>query len=321
MAEARRSAAGASRAAAAPRAEPSSRHRRRHRSAAMASRSSTGGCRATSAIRSSSGVAKWTTQDNLVLNTGIVASAVRIWTKLGGSAKLRAQPNKRGGTRRRTRCRHRDRGFLEAQMSKPIRAVVRRQMMKEHRGFALHEVLVRRRKDGMIVVADLQHRPQWTIQRWLRDDRSSRGARSSNRYSPAFCRRFRVIGCCTASTTRSPIRPPASACCGTWSSSRACVTYSRLEGIGFQTDLGGMPLGRAPLGELRAEALQARPHRREAIAAYILGAPEAADRPARGAQQAPRSVAAPRLAAVRCRRTSRSRRAACSSGASTSSGP
>jgi hypothetical protein len=205
------------------------------------------------------------------LNTGIVASAVRIWTKLGGSAKLRAQPNKRGGSDAARAADIVTEAFLEAQMSKPIRAVVRRQMMKEHRGFALHEVLVRRRKDGMIVVADVQHRPQWTIQRWIRDDQKQPWSAVEQQTLTGTLPpipRDRLLYSVDDALTDSPagvglLRHLVDL-------ARVRDVFSRLEGIGFQTDLGGMPLGRAPLGELRAEALQAGHTDETAIATYIL---------------------------------------------------
>src|ERR1044071_6333605 len=109
---------------------------------------------------------KWDTYSNAELNVAIIASAINVWTQLAGSAKWTTEPNKRGGLAAQLGADIVTEGLLEAQLSTPWRSVVRRQSIKKFRGFSMHEVTLRRRpRDEMVVVADIQDRPQWTIWR------------------------------------------------------------------------------------------------------------------------------------------------------------
>src|SRR5262245_50797920 len=204
------------------------------------------------------GQQKWITFDNQVVNVAVIAAAINVWTKLGGSAKWTVEPNPRGGAAAEIGAQIVTEGLLEAQLSTPWCQVVRRQLMKAFRGFALHEMTVRRRSDDMIVVGDLLDRPQWTIWRWNRPD--ARGpwigveqmthlTGSMTPYIP----RERLFYSVENTLSSSPegvgfLRQTAEA-------TRVLQLYQQWEGIGFQTDLRGVPLARAPLAALRAQAL------------------------------------------------------------------
>lgn len=216
---------------------------------------------------------KWITFDNQVLNVAVIGAAVNVWTRLGGSAKWTAEPNRAGGPGARLGVEILTEGLLEAQLSTPWCQIVRRQLMKVFRGFALHEVTVRRRSDDMIVVADIQDRPQWTIWRWNRPD--PRGSwigveqqtMIGSGERPYYIPRGRLFYSVENTLSASPegvglLRLTAE-------SVRVLELYQKWEGIGFQTDLRGVPVSRAPLAKLIEQAKSSGKKTEAEIEAYV----------------------------------------------------
>lgn len=197
------------------------------------------------------GVQKWITYDNQTLNIAIIASAVNVWTQLAGSARWTVEPNKRGGKDAEKAADIVTQGLLEAQLSTPWRQVVRRQVMKKFRGFAMHEVVLRRRSDDMIVVGDIQDRPQWTIWRWNRPDPQAGWVgveQQTEIHGTWYIPRERLFYSVENTLSSSPegiglLRQTAEP-------ARVFEIYRRFEGIGLQTDLRGIPLALAPLQEI-----------------------------------------------------------------------
>lgn len=198
---------------------------------------------------------KWTTFDNTILNVAIVGSAVNIWTTLAKSVKWSATPNKRGGRDAEHAVEIVTEGLFEAQMGTPWRQVVGQKVLKKFRGFSLHEMLIRRRSDGRIVCGDLQDRPQWTIWRWNKPDEQSPwlGVEQLTRSGPGtyYIPRERLFYSVENALSPSPegvglLRMLAEPV-------RILELYQQWEGIGFQTDLRGIPLARAPLSKLLDE--------------------------------------------------------------------
>lgn len=203
--------------------------------------------------RKLTGTQKWVTYDNQILNIAIIASAVNVWTQLAGSAKWTVEPNKRGGKDAEKAADIVTQGLIEAQLSTPWRQIVRRQVMKKFRGFSMHEVILRRRSDDMIVVADIQDRPQWTIWRWNRPDPQAEwiGVEQWTQLAgsgPWYIPRERLFYSVENTLSSSPegiglLRQTAEP-------ARVFELYRRFEGIGLQTDLRGIPLALAPLQEI-----------------------------------------------------------------------
>lgn len=198
---------------------------------------------------------KWRTFDNMILDVALVASVVNVWTTLGGSGKWTAEPNPRGGKDAERGAEIVTEGLLNAQLNTPWTTVVRRQLMKKLRGFALHEALVRRRDDGMVIYKDIQHRPQWTIDRWDKPDEQtdwigvSQLTRTGKRF---YIPRERLFYSVENTLTDSPdgvgvLRLIAETV-------RRLQIYQELEGVGLQTDLRGIPIVRVPLADLREQA-------------------------------------------------------------------
>lgn len=218
------------------------------------------------------GTRKWITFDEQVVNVAVIGAAVNVWTKLGGSAKWDVEPNPAGGPGAELGAELVREGLLEAQLSTPWNQVVRRQLMKAFRGFALHEVVLRRRADATIVVGDLLDRPQWTIYRWNRPDARApwTGVEQQTQLTGAtapYIPRERLFYSVENTISASPeglgfLRLTAEA-------TRVLQLYQQWEGIGFQTDLRGVPIARAPLGSLKEQARSVGAKTDAEINAYV----------------------------------------------------
>ncbi len=204
-----------------------------------------------------SGDSKWVTYDNAMANISIVAAAVLIWLNLGGSSKFTATPNKRGGKDAQRAADIVTEGLLEAKFpSGTWRQIVKRQLLKKFRGFAMHEAIPKRRADGMIVFGDIQHRPQWTVARWDKPTETDpwQAIEQRTRMGATFVvPRERLFYSVEGSIGDAPdgvglLRHLVE-------DARVLGEYKRYEGIAFQSDADGMPVGRAPLAKLAADAV------------------------------------------------------------------
>lgn len=202
-----------------------------------------------------SGREKWITFDNMMLNIAIISAAVNIWTQLGGSAGWTVEPNKRGGADAKAAADLVYEGLIASSMSTPWRQVVRRQLMKKFHGFALQEIIMRRRDDGVYVVGDILYRPQSSVWRWDKLDERTPWVgveQLTITGTRAYMERERLFYSVENTLSASPegvglFRMMAE-------SVRVLQIYQQLEGIGMQIDLRGMPITRAPLAQLREQA-------------------------------------------------------------------
>lgn len=216
------------------------------------------------------GQSKWKTYDNTIANTSIVAAAVMVRGWLLGSAKWSLVANEKGKDKGQRGVDIVQEGLLDATMDKPWRNVVRRQGMKVFRGFALHEGIIRKRADGRIVYGEIADRPQSTIYRWDKPDEQKPwiGVEQQTQLGTRFyIPRERLFYSVEDTTTSSPdgvgmLRYIAEL-------AETLTRYRQLEGIGFDGDLRGMPIGWAPLAKLKAQAKAANVADAD-VGAYIL---------------------------------------------------
>jgi hypothetical protein len=140
-------------------------------------------------------------------------------------------------------------------MPRPWQAVVRKSAMYKLHGFSLHEWMIKKRGDGLMVFSEIQHRPQPTIYRWDKPDERQpwlgveQLTRMGNRY---IIPRGRLFYCFDDTLTDEPdgvglLRHVVQLV-------EKLTFLQGLEGLGFETDLRGMPIGRAPLEDLRKAA-------------------------------------------------------------------
>lgn len=201
------------------------------------------------------GTLKWTTFAN-TYNAIIVATAIRYFDHLLSGTKWSCTPNPRGGKDAERGVEIVEQGLIHAQMPKPWAAVAAKQGTGcTTHGFALHEWSIRKRDDGMVVFAELGHRPQYTVDRWDkpsdRDDwhMISQLTRQGDRY---FVPRERLFYCVDDTLTDSPdgmglLRHVVELV-------KKLGFYEALEALAYSTDLRGLPIATVPIAEIKNAA-------------------------------------------------------------------
>lgn len=218
------------------------------------------------------GTRKWISYATMVANTSIIAASQRYDLNLIGRPEWRAVPPEE---------------FIDDpqaveiaafitsamnDMTTPWHQIVMRAAMYKYAGFSWSEWTAKRRKDGKIGFDDIEPRPQSTIERWLVDENGEVEAvvqRDPATGEEIVLPRWKAVYCVEDSVSDSPaglglyrqMYPTA----------RQRAEYARLEGIGYEIDLRGIPIGRAPLSELQAalDAGDITPDQREAAVAVI----------------------------------------------------
>lgn len=188
-------------------------------------------------------------------HTAIVATGLRYRSNLLASAQWHPKPNPRGGRDADRGVDIITQGLLTAQMDRPWQACVRKQSMFQANGFALHEWTIRRRDDGMIVFAELGHRPPHTINRWDKPSEQmpwQAVAQLTRQGNDFVIPRNRLWYSWDDTLTDQPdgvglMRHVIELV-------RRLGVLEGLEGVAYETDVRGMPIGRAPIEELRKEA-------------------------------------------------------------------
>ncbi len=142
-------------------------------------------------------------------------------------------------------------------MDTPWSRVVRRGAMFKFYGFNIQEWTAKKRKDGKIGFLDVEPRSNATIERWDVDKRGDvLGViqRSPQNQDEVYLPRDKVVYLVDDSLSDSPeglgiFRHIASI-------AKRLTRYEQLEGFGFESDLRGMPVGRAPLVALAEKKKQ-----------------------------------------------------------------
>ena len=197
------------------------------------------------------GPTKWTTFTNTV-NASIVATGVRYSCNLIAGTEWHCEPNESGGKDADRGVDIITQGLLRAPMPKPWSAVVKKTSMYRFLGFSLHAWATRTRdSDGMVVFANIEHRPQYTIERWVKPDETKpwtgvvQRTRSGQTYDIARNQLFYAVD---DTLTDNPdgvgiLRHVVEL-------AELLGVYQGLEAGAFQGDLGGVPIGRLPEAEL-----------------------------------------------------------------------
>lgn len=196
------------------------------------------------------GSRKWTTYANAT-HTGIVATGLRYALGLLSGTAWHVEPNELGGEEAIRAAEVVEQGLLDARMAKPWSAIVRKVALYKYLGFSVHEWTVRQRDDGMIVFADIAHRPQHTIDRWDKPSEQepwqavSQLSVNGKRWTIP---RNRLLYAVDDTLTDSPegiglFRHIVELV-------RRLGVLEGLEGLAYETDIRGMPIGRAPISEL-----------------------------------------------------------------------
>ena len=202
------------------------------------------------------GTRRFQTYADMLANTSIVATGTRHFLNILTKASWSVQPAKDEHGQPLPGAQE-VADLVEAcmgDMATPWFRVVRRAAMYRYFGFSVQEWTAKRRADGRIGIADVSARPQVTIERWDLDptgsvlgcfQRVTAGARE------VYLPRSKFIHMVDDALNDSPeglglLRHAVRAC-------DRLRGYEDLEQVGFETDLRGIPVGRAPISDLREQ--------------------------------------------------------------------
>lgn len=200
------------------------------------------------------GVQRWITYSDMVANTSIVAAGVRFFLNLIASAKWTVKPAEETGPG------HQAAEFVDSVlngMTTPWRRIARRSANYRFLGFGVQEWTAKRLMDkankGKIGLDDIEARPSHTIDRWEVDERGSilgMWQTSPQTGQQIYLPRSKVMYMVEDSLTDSPeglglyrhlVEPYV-----------RLQKYLQLEGMGFERDLRGIPIGRVPYSAIKA---------------------------------------------------------------------
>lgn len=197
-----------------------------------------------------SGTKKFTTYANILANTSIVAAGTRYFLNLIAKADWTVDPVDDTPKARELAERVE---LIQDRMKTPWNQVIKRTATYRFYGYSWQEWTAMMLKEGFIGMRNIQPRPQRTIEQWDRDDHGEVfGAiqRSPQSFETIYLPRSKAIYIVDDVLNDSPeglglLRHVAEA-------NQHRRALQRFEGIGFETDLAGIPIGRAPLAEMQA---------------------------------------------------------------------
>lgn len=217
-----------------------------------------------------SGVQKYTRYAEILANISIVGAAVRNFLNLVSSVSWKVEPNPDGGARAEEVAETIEK--ILDDMTTPWHRVVRKAAMYKFHGFSMQEWTAKRREDGAIGFKDIESRPCFTIERWDVDEGGTvHGVLqvAPNTGRELYIPRAKLLYMVDDTLADSPeglglfrhLIAPA----------KRLQRYEQLEGFGFETDLKGIPLGRAPLDEMqkKIDAKTLSPEARDARLASL----------------------------------------------------
>lgn len=195
------------------------------------------------------GLTRWRTAADIIANTSIVAASLRYTLNLISRPHWRFDPPDDSAEAKAMA------EFAEEivnDLDTSWTRTVRRAGMFRFHGFGIHEWVGKRRDDGRIGLASLEVRPQHTIERWDIDDSGSVigvWQRDPQNGNALYLPRQKLLYLVDDTLTDRPdgqgwfrhLVEPA----------RRMKSLLELEAIGFERDLAGIPMGRAPIGHLQ----------------------------------------------------------------------
>jgi hypothetical protein len=192
--------------------------------------------------------ARYATFSDILTNTDIVGASARYFLNLGAKATWTVKPADDSPAAKEVA------EFIDDAIHKmrtPWRRVVRRTLMYRYYGFSVQEWTAKLRDDGKVGLLDIEPRPQHTIDRWDTDESGhviGIGQRDPATGSGMYLPREKVVYVVDDSLSDSPeglgiFRHMVE-------TSARLTRYQELEAFGFESDLKGIPKGRAPYAVL-----------------------------------------------------------------------
>lgn len=196
-----------------------------------------------------SAAARYTLFSNMLANVSIIAAGVRFYLNLVGKASWKAEPADESALAQEIA------DHVKATMdgmATPWPRVVRRAAMYKFYGFSVQEWTAKRNADGSIGMADVAPRPQHTITKWDTDEATGEVMgivqTSPQTFVEIYLPRTKVVYVVDDSLSDSPegigllrhLVEPAT----------RLQRLMQLEAFGYEVDLRGIPVAKAPLAQL-----------------------------------------------------------------------
>jgi hypothetical protein len=194
------------------------------------------------------GTKKFETYSNIVANTAIVGAGVRLFLNLVAKPTWKVVP---ADDSPEAQILAEKVDFILHDMSQPWHAVVRTAARYRFYGFSVQEWTAKKMEDGTIGLLDVEARPQYTIEQWNADRTGT--VAGVVQHDPAtgethYLPRQKIVYMVDNSLSDSPEGVGLLRHCA--DSVRHLVRLEQLEGFGYESDLGGVPVGRAPVAKL-----------------------------------------------------------------------
>jgi hypothetical protein len=200
------------------------------------------------------GQERYRTAADLLANVSIIAAGLRFFLNLTAVPNWNVQPAEDLGKGKSSGAAVKAADFFASvldDMATSRTRIARRSGLFRFHGFGIQEWTAKRRDDGMIGVLDIESRPQHTIEKWaVNNDGSILGVqqRSPQTGELLWLPRGKYVYLVDDMLSDSPeglglfrhlVEP-----------GERLKTYLKLEGQGYERDLRGIPIGRAPLAEI-----------------------------------------------------------------------
>lgn len=207
------------------------------------------------------GQRRWTEFERMVRDIAIIGAGTRLFLNLISSAVWTVNPPEGlNGNEEPVAQEYADFVYKELfGMTTSWSSVVKKTAAFRLNGFTIQEWTAKHNDDGTIGLKDIEHRPQKTITKWNRDEGGTVEAvvqRVTGRPDVTLPR-SKIVYAVDDTLTDSPegmglFRHMAA-------TANRLEVFMQLQKIGFATDLRGIPVGRAPLEELRNEVTASGP--------------------------------------------------------------
>ena len=185
---------------------------------------------------------------DILSNTSIVSAGVRYFLNLVSKADWNFEASELDRDGKYAELAEE---ILTSDPATPWHRIVRRAAMYRFYGYSIQEWTAKRRPDGWLTYDDIAPRPQKTIYRWEVDPYGNvLGAYQTNpeNNQEVLLPRNRILYLVDDALSNTPEGM------GVFrhlvSSAQRLARYEQLEGFGFETDLRGIPIGRAPFTDL-----------------------------------------------------------------------
>ena len=193
------------------------------------------------------GQQRWRNASDIMANFSIVAASIRYYFNLCAHPAWKCEPADDSDEAKKYA------EFMESvlyEMDESWSRIIRRSALFKFHGFGFHEWTAKRREeDDRIGIASVRPRPCHTIERWDLDDKAGlKGVwqRAPQTGQEIYLPRPKLVYLIDDMLSDSPdglgwyrhlVEP-----------TNRLKEYLRLEGVGYERDLSGIPVGRAPIG-------------------------------------------------------------------------